>query len=232
MVLLVSGRATAVYSERRALSVHCKAANSPTRVREDPNLFDDGRRWHSRCRHTGPRAHSAMERPLWATRHRMATIGRERRSIVPSPFLSNLGSRVTRLLLTADGKHKHRVKFCNVSIQRDITIRTLPDHKFSKVRSDRLTDKRNVFQHIDCPHDVFNARWCFRQLMLKEEGRACPLAMSARSLKDAAARIATIPQIMDKVASHRHALNRLRNPSTIPAVREHPRSRLRKLRNT
>jgi hypothetical protein len=64
------------------------------------------------------------------------------------------------------------------------------------------------------------------------QGARVPLAMSSRSLKDAAARIATIPQIMDKAALHRHALNRLLIPSTIPAVREHPRSRLRKLRNT
>jgi hypothetical protein len=79
-----------------------------------------------------------------------------------------MGSCVTRLLLTADGEHKHRVKYRNVSIQRDITARTVPDHKFSKVRSDRPTDQRIAFQHIDCPHDVFNARGCFRHLMLKE----------------------------------------------------------------
>jgi hypothetical protein len=75
---------------------------------------------------------------------------------------------VTPLLLTTDGEHKGRIKLCNVSIQRDVTTRTVPDHKFSQVRPDRPTDERIAFQHIDCPHDVFNARARFRHLMLKE----------------------------------------------------------------
>ena len=92
----------------------------------------------------------------------------ERQATRLSPFLSSLRSCVTGLLLTADGEHKHRVKFCNISIQRDITACAAPDHKFSKVRSDRPTDQRIVFQHIDCPYDVFNARSRVRDLMLKD----------------------------------------------------------------
>ncbi len=82
-------------------------------------------------------------------------------------MLLSLRCCVTRLLLAADGEYKHRVKFSNVSIQCDIAACTAPDHKFSKVRSDRPTDQRIALQHIDCSYDVFNVRWRVRHLMLK-----------------------------------------------------------------
>jgi len=75
---------------------------------------------------------------------------------------------VSRLLLTADGEHKYRIKFRNVSTQRDIATRTAPDHEFSKVPPGRPTDQRIGFQHIDGPYDVFNARRRVRSLILKE----------------------------------------------------------------
>ena len=74
-----------------------------------------------------------------------------------SPFRSGLRSCVTCLLLTEDGEYKHRIKFSNISIQRDITACAAPDHKLSKVCSGRATDQRIAFQHIDGSYDVFNA---------------------------------------------------------------------------
>jgi hypothetical protein len=59
-----------------------------------------------------------------------------------------------RFLLTADGEHKHRIKFCNVSIKRDIAACAVSDHQLSKVRSGRPTDQRIAFQHIDGSCDV------------------------------------------------------------------------------
>lgn len=85
-----------------------------------------------------------------------------------SPSLSALRSCVTRLLLTADGEHKHRIKLCNISIQRDIATCTAPDHKFSEIRSRGPTDQRIAFQYIDCFYDVFNMRWRIGPLMRKE----------------------------------------------------------------
>ena len=98
-------------------------------------------------------------------RHRLAD---EHHSIWSSPFLSSLRSCVTRLLLTADGEHKHRIKFCNVSIQRDIAVCTAANHKFSKIHSRGTTDQWIAFQHIDCLYDVFNTRCCVHSLMRKE----------------------------------------------------------------
>ena len=56
-----------------------------------------------------------------------------------------------------------RIKFYNVSIQRDITACAAPDHQFSKVRSDRPADERIAFQHVDGLHDVYNARRAVRR---------------------------------------------------------------------
>src|SRR6266511_459196 len=106
---------------------------------------------------------SAMERnALWL---QMAD---ERQSTRSSLFLCGLRSCVTRLLLTADGEHEHRIKFCNVSIKRDITACTAPDQKFSKVPSDRPTDQRIAFQHIDRLYDVFDTGPRVDSLMRKE----------------------------------------------------------------
>lgn len=81
---------------------------------------------------------------------------------------SCLGSCVTRLRLTADGEHKDCIKFCNVSIQRDITACAAAYHKLSKIRSRRTTDQWIAFQHVECFYDVFNTRCCIRALMRKE----------------------------------------------------------------
>src|SRR5450631_2779020 len=92
----------------------------------------------------------------------------ERHSTRLSPFVASLRSCVTRLLLTADGEHKHRIKFCNVSIECDIAACAAPDHQLPKVRSGKPTDQRIAFQHIECPYDVLNTRWRIRHLMRKE----------------------------------------------------------------
>ena len=75
---------------------------------------------------------------------------------------------MSRLLLTADGEHEQRIKFCNIPIQRDMATCTAPDHEFTKVSPGRPTDQRISFQHIDGPYDVFNVRWRVRSLMPKD----------------------------------------------------------------
>jgi hypothetical protein len=47
------------------------------------------------------------------------------------PFRSSLILGVPRLLLRANGEHKHHIKYCNVSIQRDMTACMAPDHQIS-----------------------------------------------------------------------------------------------------
>lgn len=75
---------------------------------------------------------------------------------------------MTRFLLTADTDDKHRIKFCNVSIECDITACTAPHHQLSEIRPGRPTDQRIAFQHIDSPYDVSNMRWRIRRLMRNE----------------------------------------------------------------
>lgn len=82
--------------------------------------------------------------------------------------LSRLRINVTRLFLAADGEHKHRVKFRHISVQRNIAAGTLSDHELPQVRSDRSTDQRIAFQHIDCTQDVVNARGRLLHLMLQQ----------------------------------------------------------------
>jgi hypothetical protein len=65
-------------------------------------------------------------------------------------ILASLRFRVSRLLLAANGAHKHRIKFRNVSIQRDITAYTTPAHEFSKAPSGRPTDQRIAFGRRRC----------------------------------------------------------------------------------
>jgi CxxC motif-containing protein len=41
------------------------------------------------------------------------------------------------------------------------------DHQLCKVCSDRPTDQRIAFKHIECPDSVLDARLCIGDLMLK-----------------------------------------------------------------
>ena len=60
-------------------------------------------------------------------------------------------------MLTPNCKHKHRVKFCDISVKRDLSAGTAAYHQPSEIHAHRSADQRISLQHVECFQNVAQA---------------------------------------------------------------------------